>query len=237
MLHGGGRDKRDLAPWAHHFVERDYAVISINYRDMNQFEYPASVQDAFCALAWTHANAETYGLDVTRIVVLGHSMGGTLAAMLGTVDDPGRFSEGCPHQLPESAWIAGAIPFTGIFDYVSAAQASSERRARTERYLGAKLDQAPERWAETSAQTWVDGSEPPFLLIHGTEDDTIDSKQSVEFAEALGQAGIDVELLLIPGADHGTVLWDTRAFEAVEDFLATLSKTSSIELLVPGATS
>jgi acetyl esterase/lipase/DNA-binding beta-propeller fold protein YncE len=221
LIHGGGGDKQDLAFWAQHFVELDYAVISINYRD-TRFGYPAPVQDAFCALAWTHSQADTYGFDPQHIVALGHSVGGTLTAMLGTVDDVDLFTESCPLQLPGMSWIQGVISFTGIFDYVSAVQFSPERRSRLEVYFGAKLEQASDIWAEASAATWVDGSEPPFLLVHGLEDITIEPEQSVNFAEILEQAGVNVELLLIPGADHGEILSSERSFKAVEDFLAHL---------------
>ena len=223
LMHGGGGDKRDLDHWANYFVVRGYAAVSINYRDMTRHGYPEPVQDAFCALAWTHANADTYGFDPQRIFALGHSAGGTLAAMLGTVGDPALFTEDCPHQLPDEAdWIHGAIPFTGIFDYASAAQSSSVLRSFLDTYLGADLDQAPEIWAQASATTWVDGSAAPFLLIHGAADKTIDPDQSVDFADVLEQAGVNVELLLIPDADHGAITRSEQSFEAVEDFLATL---------------
>jgi acetyl esterase/lipase len=226
LIHGGGGDKRDLDHWARHFAERGYAAISINYRDMNLFDYPVPVQDAFCALAWTHANADTYGFDPRHIVALGHSAGGTLTAMLGTVDDPVLFTQACPHQLPQADWLQGAITFTGIFDYASALQFSPERRSRLEDYLGGSLDQAAETWAEASATTWVDGSEPPFLLIHGLNDSIIESEQSVNFAEILEQAGVDVKLLLIPDADHGEIIDSAQSFGAVEDFLASLAQDS-----------
>jgi acetyl esterase/lipase len=227
LIHGGGGDKRDFDHWARHFAEQGYAAVSINYRDINQFDYPVPVQDAFCALAWTHAKADTYGFDPRRIVALGHSAGGTLTAMLGTVDDPDLFTQSCPHQLPEADWIQGAIPFTGIFDYASALQFSPERRSRLEDYLGGDLDQAAETWAEASATTWVDGSEPPFLLIHGLDDSTIEPEQSMYLAETLERAGVDVELLLLPDADHGAIINSEQSFEAVENFLATLAQAST----------
>lgn len=224
LIHGGGRDKQDLAHWAQYFVERDYAVISINFRDMNRASYPAPVQDAFCALAWIHARAGTIGFDTGRIVVLGHSAGGTLAAMLGTVDDVSLFTEPCPGQMPETGWIQGVITFTGTFDYVSAVQYSPERSSPLAGYLGTSLDQDPTTWAEASAATWVDGSEPPFLLIHGLDDTTIEPDQSMNFASLLEQAEIDVELLLIPDADHDEIIRSVQSLEAVENFLARLAQ-------------
>ena len=227
LIHGGGGDKGDLDHWACHFAEQGYATVSINYRDINLFDYPVSVQDAFCALAWTHAKADTYGFDPKRIVALGHSAGGTLTAMLGTVDAPDLFTQACPHQLPEADWIRGAIAFTGIFDYARALQFSPERRSRLEDYLGGDLDQVAETWAQASATTWVDGSEPPFLFIHGLDDSTIEPEQSIYLAEALERAGVDVELLLLSGADHGAIIDSEQSFKAVEKLLATLAQAST----------
>ena len=144
--------------------------------------------------------------------------------MLGPVDAPDLFTQACPHQLPEANWIQGAITFTGIFDYACALQFSPERRSRLEDYLGGDLDQIAETWAEASATTWVDGSEPPFLLIHGLDDSTIEPEQSIYFAEILERAGVDVELLLLPDADHGAIINRERSFEAVEHFLAILAQ-------------
>ena len=167
------------------------------------------------------------GLNRRRIVVLGHSAGGTLTAMLGTVDAPDLFTQACPHQLPEADWIRGAIAFTGIFDYARALQFSPERRSRLEDYLGGDLDQVAETWAQASATTWVDGSEPPFLFIHGLDDSTIEPEQSIYLAEALERAGVDVELLLLSGADHGAIIDSEQSFKAVEKLLATLAQAST----------
>jgi acetyl esterase len=96
LIHGVGEDKTDLDHWARHFAHQGYAAVSINYHDIKLFNHPLPVQDAFCALAWIHAQADTCGFDPRRIVVLGHSAGGTLTAMLGTVDDPDLFTQACP---------------------------------------------------------------------------------------------------------------------------------------------
>jgi acetyl esterase/lipase len=89
-------------------------VVTPNHRFTPQYIYPAQVQDAFCALAWVHTNADTYGFDTGRIVALGLVSGGNLAAMLGVVDDPPPYIEGCLHELPEENWIQGVATFTLI---------------------------------------------------------------------------------------------------------------------------
>ena len=225
MIHGGAfryASKTLYDTLAHHFVERGYAVISINYRLLPRFAYPAQVQDTFCALAWTHANADTYGFDPERIVALGDSAGATLAAMLGTVDDTSPYMKGCPDTLPGTDWIQGVIAFYGEFDL-------SYNPGSFFSYLGKKFGEAPDLWAEASPIHWIDGREPPFLLIHGTKDTMVPVSESQNFAAALKKAKVDVELLLIPEVDHLFITHNrlsssenVQSLGAIEAFLAKL---------------
>jgi acetyl esterase/lipase len=215
-IHGGGSDKLELSRVGRYFAERGYAFVSINHRIMPQDIHPAPSEDAFCALAWIFANRDAYGFDPERAVALGHSSGGTLAAFLATVDDPKPFLEGCPHPFPESDWLQGAVAFTGVFDYASTSGSLKDYFAE---YLGQSLDQAPEIWSTASPITWVDGADPPFLLIHGKADRNIDPSHSQAFAQALEEAGIMVELVLVPDADHGQIIRSEELFETVIAFL------------------
>jgi len=50
-------------------------------------DFMSEMQDVFCALAWAHTNASTYGVDTTTLVAVGGSrMGGTVR-LLAMVDD------------------------------------------------------------------------------------------------------------------------------------------------------
>jgi acetyl esterase/lipase len=200
MIHGNGfssGDKSRYGPLAYHFAERGYASVAVNYRLLPQFRYPAQVQDVFWALGWIHANAHFYGFDPERIVALGSSAGAILAAMLGTVGDATAYLEGHPYRLPDARRILGVVSFYGAFDC---------RRAPHHegiiRYLGVEMSEAPEVWAEAYPESWIDGSEPSFLLVHDINDTGIPSTESENFAAALEAAGVRVELLLVSDA-HG----------------------------------
>lgn len=224
-IHGGGGNKSDMADLAYYFAKRGIAVVSINHRQSPQYNYPVPVQDAFCALAWTHANGGTYGLDPARIVAMGHSAGGTLAAMLGVVDDPALFVKDCPYPLPTARRVRGVVTFTGMFDYLACAAAATTPpiwREYQVTYLGGAPDKVPDTWKQASAITWIDRQDPPFLLIHGLKDTTIDPEQSRSLAAALQKAGVDVELLLVPDADHGAIVRREQSFQAVVAFCARL---------------
>ena len=58
--------------------------------------------------------------------------------------------------------------------------------------LGGTYEELPEIWAQASPASWVNGNEPPFLLIHGELDQSIPPSQSQEFDEILESAGDEV---------------------------------------------
>jgi acetyl esterase/lipase len=209
-----------------------YALVSIDYRLAPSFTYPAQVQDSFCALGWIYANAATYGFDTERIIAMGDSAGGYLVAMLGTVDTPSLYLEGCPHTLPETNWIQGIVPFYGIFDFTNTDGYPDSVHRCVVPYLGTTFSDAPtELLTEASPMSWVDGSEPPFLLIHGLSDTYFPASMSEDFAPALEEVDAEVELLLIEGfqGSHGFITdqslsssGNVQTQEAIEAFLATL---------------
>ena len=218
LLHGGGGSKRDLESLAASLARQGYVAASLNFREHPRYPYPAAVEDAFCGLAWLYANAETYHLDPQRFYALGHSFGGTLASMLGVVDDPALFLSGCPNGLPESDRVRGVVAYTGLFDYVHLPSAGGLFDYASG-YLGSTRATAPALWAQASPLNWIDGSEPPFLIIHGEADRSIPIDQSQAFAAALQAAGVQAELMLIPDANHFEIINSQVTLEAALDFL------------------
>jgi dipeptidyl aminopeptidase/acylaminoacyl peptidase len=71
--------------------------------------------------------------------------------------------------------------------------------------LGCKIEDCAAQEAAASPVTYVASSNPPMLLIHGVADKTVPVKQSEEMAERLHKAGVPVETLYIPDADHGWI--------------------------------
>jgi acetyl esterase/lipase len=197
ILHGGGGDKTNHALWAIHLNEAGYAVILPSYRI-----FPAQHTDGFCAVAWAHANAEAYQFDTDHLYVMGWSSGGGIAAEIGMIDpdiDPFEDDE-CPHPVPET-WVAGTI----------------------------LLAAGSEKWPEPGWRTdmepmiWLDGSEAPFLLIHGEDDNIIPVEDSEQMAAALEDADVSVDLLILPEAGHRFPLFGCchiEAWQAVDGFLA-----------------
>ena len=208
-IHGGGffeGNLRTLAPLVRRFQAAGYAVVNITYRLVPGALYPAPVEDAFCALAWVSANADNFGIDRTRIAVLGESAGGYLAARLATVDDPTPYLTGCPEGDAELPALTHAILYYPIIDFladdfqpIGGALAIGLLEGRR----GLPDDDTREAVAALSALSDIDGSEPPMLLIHGDRDRLVPLTQSQTMVDALAAVDVPAELLVLPGADHG----------------------------------
>lgn len=206
-FHGGGfhaGSKRDYTRHAKHFVDRGIAFVSATYRLAPSAIHPAQVEDAHCALAWVHENADRYRFDQSQVVVMGGSAGAYLVGMLATADDHDRYLTDCPHDLPADP-IAGAIPLYGPYDMqdLDDEDYPPQLMASASLLAGKPYDElTPDVRASMSPIAQIDGSEPPVLAIHGTLDRSVPSLMSERFATALEAAGVDVELLLVEGP-HG----------------------------------
>ena len=207
-----------------HFVDLGYAVVSFNTRSdifMNE------IQDGFCALAWVHANADTYGLRADQIVPIGGSMWGGNAAILGLVEDPAPFLEECPNSLEDSRRVRAVIGLAGVYDYSEEDDFFGGFIHSIGDFMGGSREQVPENWAAASAITWVRAGAPPFLLVHGTADTNVDADQSRKFASALEVDGTDVEVVLLTDVNHSTSVTDVRVFEEMQSFLDGLEKRNT----------
>jgi len=184
------------------------------------------VEDSFCALAWLHANAEEYGFDPNRVVVTGGSSGGYLASMVGTVDDPSIYLENCPNEYPSTDAVQAVVIYYGIYDFTNPDHLSPSDLGLLQPFWGAAYQDIPaERLEEMSPMAQIDGSEPPFIILHGTADLDVPSVMSERFAAALEQAGVDVELVLLPDVGHAFELMSlsgepmTQVLSEIDDFL------------------
>jgi dipeptidyl aminopeptidase/acylaminoacyl peptidase len=147
--------------------------------------------------------------------------------MVGTVDDPSIYLENCPNEYPSTDAVQGAVIYYGFYDFTNVDDyTAGEIHGSLKQFWGAAYEDIPtERREEMSPMAQIDGSEPPFIILHGTADNRFPSAMSERFATTLELAGADVELVLLPDASHGFERKPlsgeemTRALGEVDDFL------------------
>jgi acetyl esterase/lipase len=171
---------------------RGWAAWNVEYRRLGALSgggYPRTLEDVAAAvdhLAESPAHAAGV-LDLSRVVAIGHSAGGHLAAWLATRAAP---------RVAVTAVVAQA----GVVDLRLASELALSDRV-VHRFLGGAPDAVPERYAAASpAERLPLGV--PALLTHGGRDDIVPPEMSERFAVAARAAGDDVELALEPGEDH-----------------------------------
>ncbi len=179
--------KADYAFVAQAFTTLGYIVVIADYRHYPQALYGDIMHDAACAISWVQQHSAEYGGDSTRIVLAGHSAGAHMAVML-TLDES---------RLPANTrkMIKGFIGFAGPYDFLPF----------TEEYqpvlFGPESD-----YPKSQPVNYVDGNEPPLLLLYGNDDTRVKPANIEGLTRVALQAGADVEPHRYDGIDHTGII-------------------------------
>ncbi len=195
FVHGGGwrRGDKDNATGRakiSHFHDAGYAFASINYRLVPQATVEQEAQDVADALAYLIARADKLGFDKRRIVLMGHSAGAHLVALVGT--DMRYFKKA--RLAPDS--VRGIVALDG------AAYDVARQKSEVGTFMGRLYDNAfgsdPQRQVALSPTLQAaKPNAPAFLILHV---DRADGKeQSEALAAALRKAGTPAEVHAFEG--------------------------------------
>ena len=168
-------------------------VVIPDYRKYPQVKLDGFMQDAAHTLGWTRDHALELGGDPRDIFVMGHSSGGHIAALLAT--DPAWLAE--VGMQPRD--LAGFIGLAGVYDFVPIPPYETDMLAMFGRQPAEQLRAEPLHF--------VQGAEPPMLLLHGTADHEVDPSNSRSLARAMSAQHEDVTLRLYPGISHSPLLF------------------------------
>ncbi len=198
-----------------------FVVAAAEYRVVPD-KFPALVQDGKAAVRYLREHAEEYGIDPTRIGVIGDSAGGYVAQMLGTTNGEKAFDKG--DYLDKSSDVQAAVTLYGISDlrnigegFPDAVQKVHQSPAVTEallvngpafgRFVGAAIGSDPAKALAASSIGHAAGRKPPFLIMHGTADTLVSPMQSKHLYEALKAGRNKVDYVMVEGAGHGDLYW------------------------------
>ncbi len=225
-LHSGGwigGDRSAVSAMVMRFVERGYAVASVDYRLAPDNPFPTPVTDVKLAIRWLKAYADRDGtIDGGRMVLVGASSGGHLAAFAAAT--PGEYepTDLGPELAAFDSTVAGVVSFVGPTDLVQLYdQPHVWARGITSAFVGCFPCDAAQL-TEPSVGAHLHPGLPPAYWAYGTDDPLIDAR-SQAVAIAMGwaaAAGAEMSWLdLVNGAEHtldeNTV--NQRALEAFVD--------------------
>jgi arylformamidase len=225
-IHGGGwrqGDKQGVQQKPQAFVDKGFVFVATNYRFVPNVTVKEMTSDVAKAIRWTHDHAKEFGGDPNSIIVMGHSAGAHLAALVCT-DDRYLKAEGLPLSI-----IKGCVPVdVAAYDVQKRLKDSGMTPPATfTKVFGSTEDMH----RELSPVTYlVKGKNiPPFLILYvaGRAESKV---QSLWFADKLKEVGIPVKVVGAEGKTHGTInselgLADDKPTKEVFEFLgSTLPK-------------
>jgi acetyl esterase/lipase len=202
QIHGGGwqTGSKD-GEHNRFFAEQGFFTISIEYRLSGEATFPAQIEDVKMAVRWVHEHAEEYHLDAQRIGVWGHSSGGHLAALLGASGDR-RTPEDKPVIERYSVQVQAVATLSGPADLLHMGEWNPNPNSFESQLLGGPVLERVELARNASPVAFINGAMPPFLIIHGIQDDLVPFQQAVILNNALIAVNANVRFLLVEGG-HG----------------------------------
>jgi acetyl esterase/lipase len=204
VVHGGfWRQSYGLElgrPLAADLVAAGLAAWNIEYRRVGGGGgWPATFADVAAAVD-ALAAPDAPALDLGRVVAVGHSAGGHLAAWLAA-------RPGLPADAPGAGprvRLRGAVSQAGVLDLVDAADTGVGATAVPD-LMGGRPDQVPERYRIGSPIALVPVG-VPVICVHGTADRNVPLRQSERYVAAARRAGDPAELIALPGVEHFAVI-------------------------------
>jgi acetyl esterase/lipase len=189
----GGRwengDKEDYRFVAATFADKGFIAVIPDYRKYPQVRFPVFVQDGAAALAWVYRNIDQYGGDPARIHVIGHSAGAHIGALL-TADARYLQREG----LDRSAVIHDFSGLAGPYDF-------TPKDPDLKDMFG-----PPDHYAQMQAPNFIDGHEPPMLLLYGDADKYVERYNLERLQTRIQQKGGCVKSIIYSLASHNDLV-------------------------------
>jgi acetyl esterase/lipase len=208
-IHGGGwqvGDKGMVALKPKAFIEAGFVFVSINHRLLPAVDMGTISRDVAGALGWVHRKIAAYGGDPNRLLVMGHSSGGQLAALMCTDD---RYARAEGFALTA---IKGCVPVDADTFDIPAIIEMAETRARVHHLPlptyghRQKFGNDPAKHRDFSAVTHVAPNKgiPPFLILHiaGHPDTTAQARR---LANVLQAAGISAKVVAGRETTHASI--------------------------------
>jgi len=215
LVHGGpqSRDHGDFDAWTQFLTNRGYAVLQVNFRGSTGYgqklsrsglrKWGMEMQDDLSdAAQWLIKEGIA---DPKRIAIVGGSYGG-YAALMGAAKTPDLFR--------------AAVSFAGVTDLV---ELGLDREKESFAAQVGSVDTERQRLRDYSPVNLAANIKIPLLLVHGTQDRSVDFEQGASMHKALLKAGHqNVRFIVQKDGDHHLSIYEHRLqfFQELENFLA-----------------
>lgn len=166
-----------------------FVAVIADYRKYPQVRFPEFVKDGARAVQWAHDNIAQYGGDPAKLFVMGHDAGAQIAALLALDGDYLKAVGG------SRSWLRGMIGLAGPYDFMPITAPDLR-----------DLFGPPDQFTQSQPIMFVDGSNPPLLLMTGLDDDSVLPSNTENLYKAVIKAGGPAEIVTYPKMSHSMIL-------------------------------
>ncbi|MGY6646395.1 MAG: alpha/beta hydrolase [Salinarimonas sp.] len=188
----GGRwtdgSREDYAFVGSALAAKGFVTVVPDYRKYPVVRFPAFVEDGAKAVSWVHDNIGQNNGRADKLFLAGHSAGAHIAALLVSDERYLQNEGGALSSIQGFAGLAGPYDFT-------------PEAADLKEIFG-----PPSNYPQMQVTTFVDGTEPPMLLLHGDADQTVERYNLERLANMIEDRGGRVESTIYPELDHIEIL-------------------------------
>ncbi|MBM6551434.1 alpha/beta hydrolase [Marinomonas ostreistagni] len=184
----GGRwtdGNKDMYPFlAQKYVDRGYVVVIPDYRKYPEVTFPTFVEDGAQAIAWTVNHIRSYQGNEQQMFVMGHSAGAHIGALLAA--NPEYLAA---HGLSTQV-IKGFAGLSGPYDFTPEDDDLKD------------IFGPPERYPQMTVTTFIEGNEPPMLLLWGGKDALVGRQNIDRLSAKIEQQNGQVSTKIYPAMGH-----------------------------------
>jgi acetyl esterase/lipase len=234
----------DLAFFGKALLDAGFAVVTPNHRSSMDAKFPAQIQDIKAVIRFIRANAAKYLLDTSFIGINGFSSGGHLSALAGTSKFVKQYRIGLTtfdiegNIGPDTAFsssVNAVVDWSGPTDLLVLDSCRNKplhdgAKSPESILIGGPVQDNKDKAELANPITYIDANDPPFLIFHGAEDQTVPNCQSVLLFNALQKANVPSQLVLIPKAQHGIGMFVDQYLKMMIDFFTAKSGINTVPL-------
>jgi acetyl esterase/lipase len=197
FIHGGSwksGKRSDYLVYLVDFAKRGYITATVSYRLLADSTYPACAEDIKDAIDWFFSHGEKYGYDPDKIALIGGSAGGHLAMLDGYGwGKTGEVVDSSNHKIKAVVDIYGPADLTTEY---------ARNHPLVTALIGKTYEDSPGLYLKASPVSYLDKSDPPTLILHGTSDRLVPVSQSDNLKSALDSLGVPCVYYRIPLWPH-----------------------------------
>ena len=210
-------------------LESGFAVVAINHRSSSDAAYPAQINDVKAAIRFLRGNAEKYKIDASFIGITGFSSGGHLASLAGTSNGVKEFTVNAKtvnvegnvgNYTSHSSSVQAVVDWFGPIDMALMDNCKGPKDGNSPEAALIRGNPADnlDMIALLNPITFIDPTDPQFIVVHGEADTVVPHCQSELFSKALKEKGLLTEFVSVPEGQHGPVTFNESTFKIMTDF-------------------